>query len=152
MPYVGWERFQPELQETVSLLFQKASGLVIRRLGLRYLNALRHDLHGIASISDLDLEIKVASQRVPGNVNLNFTVDVGSDTACTVWIATTEFIQGKLPPDTSVYVDVDVFTKEGFETKEREAVESWVATAHTKEKEQFFRLLTDRSIDELEEG
>jgi uncharacterized protein (TIGR04255 family) len=151
VPYVGWERFQPELAEMINGLFQMANGLIIRRLGLRYLNALRSDLHGIASISDLDLEIKVASERVPGNVNLNFTIDVASNTACTVRIATTEFVQGKLPPNTSVYLDVDVFTKDDFETKEQKAVQNWVTAAHTSEKEQFFRLLTERSIETLEE-
>jgi len=150
VPYEGWERFQPEVRETITGLFEKADGLVIRRLGLRYLNALRSDLHSIGSISDLDLEIQVASERVLANVNLNFTVDVASDTACTVRIATPEFIQGKLPPNSSVYVDVDVFTKDGFETKERSPVESWVAVAHGKEKEEFFRLLTDRSVKALE--
>jgi uncharacterized protein (TIGR04255 family) len=151
VPYIGWELFWPELQETITGLFERANGLVIRRLGLRYLNTLRPDLHGIKSISDLDLEIKVASERVAGNVNLNFTLDVASNAACTVRIATTEFVQGKLPPNTSVYVDVDVFTKDGFETKERKAVENWVTEAHDAEKEQFFRLLTDRSIEALEE-
>lgn len=151
VPYVGWERFWPELQETITGIFQMAGGLVIRRLGLRYLNALRPDLHGILSISDLDLEITVASERVTGNVNLNFTVDAPENTACTVRIATSEFVQGNLPPNTSVYVDVDVFTKDGFETKERKAVDNWVAAAHDKEKEQFFRLLTDRSIEALQE-
>src|ERR1700678_3879574 len=69
VPYVGWERFHLELTEMINGLFQTAGSPIIRRLGLRYLNALRNDLHGIASISDLDLEIKVASERVPGNVN-----------------------------------------------------------------------------------
>jgi uncharacterized protein (TIGR04255 family) len=97
------------------------------------------------------LNINVASARVAGNVNLNFTADVASNAACMVRIATTDFVQGNLPPNTSVYVDVDVFTKEGFETKERRAVENWVTAAHDKEKEQFFRLLTDRSIEALKE-
>jgi uncharacterized protein (TIGR04255 family) len=151
VPYVGWERFWPELGETISGIFEKANGLVIHRLGLRYLNALRPDLHGVGSISDLDLEIKVASERVTGNVNLNFTVDVPNNTACTVRIATTEFVQGNLPPNTSVYVDVDVFTKDGFETRERKTVENWVRAAHDNEKGQFFRLLTDQTIEALEE-
>jgi uncharacterized protein (TIGR04255 family) len=151
VPYEGWERFWPELRETIAGIFETANGLVISRLGLRYLNALRRDIHGIASISDLDLKIEVASERVTGNVNLNFTVDVPNNTACTVRIATTEFVQGNLPPSTSVYVDVDVFTKDGFETKERKIVEDWVTAAHDNEKGQFFRLLTDRSIDALEE-
>jgi uncharacterized protein (TIGR04255 family) len=151
MPYVGWTHFEPELHEVINGLFEKAKGLVVRRLGLRYLNALRSDLHGIRSISDLDLDIRVAGETAAKNVNLNFTVDVADETACTVRIATLEFIQGPLPVGTTVYIDVDVFTKEGFQTKERSVVETWTTEAHTKEKEQFFGLLTDKTIEELEE-
>jgi len=150
-PYIGWQRFLQELIETITGVFEKANGLIVRRLGLRYLNALRPDLHGIRSVSDLDLKIEVASRPVVGNVNINFTVDPGAATGCTVRIATREFVYGALPPNTSVYVDVDVFTPEGFEADERNAVVAWVTEAHSKEKEQFFRLLTDESIDKLEE-
>jgi uncharacterized protein (TIGR04255 family) len=56
-PYVGWQQFRLELDETISGLFETAKGLVIHRLGLRHLNALRPDVHDIKSVSDLDLEI-----------------------------------------------------------------------------------------------
>lgn len=150
-PYVGWEKFKPELDEAIDGLFSKSGGVSVRRLGLRYINALRLDLHGIRSISDLDLKLEIAGERVAGNVNVNFTTDVTNDTDCTVRIATTEFVQGDLPPNTSVYVDVDVFTKEPFRTKDQTEVRSWVEFAHTREKEQFFRLLTNQTIDSLKE-
>lgn len=150
-PYIGWEQFQPELEDTIQVLFEKARGLVIKRLGLRYLNALRHDVHGISSISDLDLEIKVAGEPISGNANLNFSTELEGNTACMVRVATTDFVQGNLPQGTSVYVDVDVYTKEGFETNERKDVEEWLTMAHDREKEQFFRLLSDKSIETLEE-
>jgi uncharacterized protein (TIGR04255 family) len=150
-PYVGWEQFRSELDETIRGLFDTAKGLVIRRLGLRYLNALNPDFHFIKSVSDLDLEIKVANESIPGNVNLNFNIDMPGDTACTVRIATKEFVQGILPLNTSVYVDVDVFTKEGFETEEQQVVRDWMTTAHESEKKQFFGLLTDRTIERLKE-
>ena len=150
-PYVGWQQFQPELNETIDALFHVADGLTIRRLGLRYLNALRSDPHRISSVSDLDLEIQVAGERLSGNVNLNFTTDVAPTGACTVRIATTEFIQGKLPPNTSVFVDVDVFTKDGFEAKQPPVVKEWLAAAHAAEKQHFFRLLTDQCVEALQE-
>jgi uncharacterized protein (TIGR04255 family) len=151
-PYVGWERFKPELQQAIEGLFQKADGLVVRRLGLRYLNALRPDVHGIRSVSDLDLKLEIDGERVGGNVNVNFTVDPGSDKTCTVRIATPEFIQGALPANTSVYVDVDVFTHDGYESRKEADVTSWLEAAHTKEKQQFFRLLTVETINSLKEN
>lgn len=148
-PYVGWEKFKPELDEAIDGLFSKTVGLSIRRLGLRYMNALRTDVHGIRSISDLNLKLSMAGESVSRNVNINFTTEIDKDTDCTVRIATPEFVQGNLPPNTSVYIDVDVFTKEAFRTKDQADVKKWVEFAHKKEKEHFFVLLTDQTIDSL---
>jgi uncharacterized protein (TIGR04255 family) len=150
-PYVGWEKFKAEILEAVDGLFAKAPGLGIRRLGLRYMNALRADVHTIKSISDLDLTLTIAGDNVPGNVNVNFTVDVSNNTQCTVRIATSEFVQGDLPPNTSLYVDVDVFTKDDFRTMDQNVVTNWIEFAHSKEKEQFFRLLPQATIELLKE-
>jgi hypothetical protein len=48
-------------------------------------------------------------------------------------------------------VDVDVFTKEGFRSKNHADVIAWINNAHTAEKQHFFRLLTDQTIEELKE-
>lgn len=152
IPYGGWEKFKPELEEAIVGLFTKAEGLSIQRLGLRYLNALRTDVHGVQSISDLDLKLAIAGEDVSHNANINFTVDVANNASCIVRIATPEFVQGTLPPNTSVYIDVDVFTKEDFETNKQIDVITWVEAAHTREKEQFFRLLTEQIIKSLKEN
>ena len=150
-PYVGWVRLAPELRDAVEGLFSKTTELTVRRLGLRYMNALRADVHGIRSILDLDLKLVIAGEAIKGNINVNFTTDVTDDTQCTVRIATPEFIQGTLPENTSVYIDVDVFTKNTFKTKDKDTVINWIESAHAKEKEQFFRLLTKDTIDVLKE-
>jgi uncharacterized protein (TIGR04255 family) len=150
-PYAGWVRFKSELEAAIDGLFEKAPGLEIQRLGLRYMNALRSDVHGLNSISGLDLALSVAGDQVAGNVNVNFTTEVAQNTDCTVRIATPEFVQGDLPPSTSAYVDVDVFTKEAFRTRDRTVVRDWIELAHTKEKEQFFRLLRSEMIESLKE-
>jgi uncharacterized protein (TIGR04255 family) len=153
-PYVGWDKFRPQLSEAIDGIFAKAEGLTVRRLGFRYVNALRQDVHGIRAVSELDLTLAIADGRVTDNVNINFTTELSEDTQCTVRIATTDFVQGVgvLPPSTSVVIDVDVFTKESFRTREEKHVKRWVEFAHTNEKEQFFRLLTDETIDALKEN
>lgn len=150
-PYVGWEKFKPGLEEAIGGLFAKADAPNIRRLGLRYMNSLRTDLHGIRTIEDLDVKLLVANEGVSGNVNVNFTTSPLSDTECTVRVATPGFVQGNLPANTSVYVDVDVFTKDAFRTRDQSVVKRWIESAHTTEKEQFFRLLTDQTISSLKE-
>lgn len=150
-PYVGWNRFQPEIAETIEWLFSQVPEIRVRRIGLRYMNALRADVHGIKSVLDLNLTLAIAGDRVGGNVNINFTDEISSDTVCTVRVATPEFIQGTVPPQTSVYVDVDVFTKEDFATGSRDVVLKWITNAHAAEKRNFFRLLTNETISELKE-
>jgi uncharacterized protein (TIGR04255 family) len=150
-PYVGWVRFKPELTEIIAALFAKADNLAVSRLGFRYINALQATLHSIRSIADLDLTLAIADEALSGSVNINFTTSVSDNTQCTVRVATTDLVQGALPHTTSVLVDVDVFTKESFRTSEEKTVRDWIDFAHMKEKEQFFRLLTDHTIDALKE-
>jgi uncharacterized protein (TIGR04255 family) len=152
MPYVGWKVFKTELEEVIAVVFKKTHGLHVERLGLRYLNALKHDLHGIHSISDLDLKVEIANERITGSANLNVTTDATSDTASTVRVATTDFVQGDIPPGTSVYVDVDIFTNsEGFQTTNQSFVREWIERAHSKEKAKFFQLLRESTIESLRE-
>jgi uncharacterized protein (TIGR04255 family) len=151
-PYVGWNRFRAELDEAIDGLFQKAGDVTIRRLGLRYLNALTPDVHGIQSISDLDLRLAIAGENLSDSVNVNLQKELSSDTQCTVRIATPNFVAGVVPKGTSIVVDVDISTKDVFRTKEAARVKDWVEFAHTNEKEQFFRLLTDETIDALRES
>ncbi len=150
-PYVGWPTFRPELHGAIDALFSTAGGLLVRRLGLRYLNALTVTRHKIDSVAGLDLEMKVSGASLTGDINLNYTTELSGQTQCTVRVATPGFVQGVLPADTSVLVDVDVFTKDGFEATTDAAVKDWVESAHESEKQEFFHLLTRDTIKELQE-
>lgn len=150
-PYVGWEAFKPQLALTVDALFSTAERLSLRRLGFRYMNAWRADVHQINAIGDLDLNISVDGQSLTGNVNLNFTTPVADDSACTVRIATTDFAQGTIPPATSVIVDVDVFTTDPIKVRTKEEAVAWLDAAHAAEKTQCFRLLRTETIRALRE-
>ena len=153
MPYVGWDLFKPEVNEVILGLFTKANDLQIERLGLRYLNALREDLHGIRSLSDLDLRIQIEDEVITQSANLNLNFDRKTDTACILRVATPDIVLGQVPAETAVYVDVDIFTgQDGFLTSDRAFVEDWVERAHQKEKEQFFRMLPKPTIDSLREN
>lgn len=150
-PYIGWKLFEAELRETVQQLFSSSEDLVVRRLGLRYINALTPG-HGISSLADLDLSIKIAQEPLLGKTNLNFTTELPSNTLCTVRVATPDFVTGPLPTDTALLIDVDVYTKEGFKTKGIKEVLAWIGFAHDKEKVEFFHLLPDTVIEALKEA
>jgi uncharacterized protein (TIGR04255 family) len=150
--YCGWEKFQPELNMVIDTLFDAVPGVVISRLGLRYMNGFNRGIHGIGSISDLDFSLRVADEVITDAVNVNYTRHIASVGTCMVRIATPDFVQGALPENTTVYIDVDVFTKGEVAITDAAAVKSWVEQAHQVEKYEFFHLLTQDSINALQEN
>ncbi len=148
-PYPGWSRFEPSLHEAIEVLFAKSENLHIRRLGLRYLNAFRPELHGIRGIPDIDASIIVSGETISDTMNLNYTKKVATDVTARVMIATPDFVRGPLPPSTSLYVDVDVFTNEGYRATEVKTIKQWLTSAHQQEKVSFFGVLTETKIQEL---
>jgi uncharacterized protein (TIGR04255 family) len=150
-PYGSWTTFRPRVEEAIDQLFDKAQNVKVHRLGLRYLNALRRELHQVAGVRDIDIEITVSEGTISESLNLNFTQSISSDMRCTVRIATPDFVQGVYPKDTAVFVDVDVFTSQQFRATDRSAVKTWLSAAHEREKEYFFGLLKTTTIDSLRE-
>jgi uncharacterized protein (TIGR04255 family) len=151
-PYGGWQSFRPMLTNVVEQLFSKSGGLTIKRLGFRYSNALNMLSHGIAGVGDLDCLMEVAGRQIKKDVNLNFNDIVDTTTRSTVRVATPEFVQGQLPDGTTTFIDVDIYTVEGFTTKDQSTVMNWVDRAHNAEKICFFDLLTQSTIDSLKES
>jgi uncharacterized protein (TIGR04255 family) len=149
-PYPGWKsELGAEVAQVIDVLFAVVPRISVVRLGLRYINALTSDLHGINGIEELNLSIVVGTTPLTKNLNLNYTVPVSDDSSCTVRIATLDFAQGEIPEKTTVIADVDVFTNEPYETSEIKRVKDWKELAHTAEKESFFRLLTPNTIESL---
>jgi uncharacterized protein (TIGR04255 family) len=148
-PYAGWAAFSQELHTAIDALFDKTEGLNIERLGMRYINALTPALHGIASVADLDVNVAVSQAPVRAKLNLNFAVEVNANTDCVVRLGTPEFVQGQVPPDTSVFVDVDVFTKPGFQCTSREEVKQWLTVARAEKNEAFLGLFTREALNRL---
>ena len=150
-PYVGWQRFSAELEEFFEVLFSKSESLSASRLGIRYINAAKADLHGVSSITDLNLQVTVAEEKIGKNVNVNYMREHPRDTQSVVRIATPDFVVGTLPPGTSLMIDVDVFTKPGFKAGAATEVKEWAEFAHAQEKEQFFALLKPETKEALGE-
>jgi uncharacterized protein (TIGR04255 family) len=151
-PYPGWAVFQPEIDSAVDQLFAKATGLTVLRLGLRYINAFLTDAHGITSVADLDVEVKVSDDDHPSRMNLNFMTSIGPDADCTVRIATKEFAQGAVPTNAAVIADIDIFTNDHITAQTAQAVKDWAVMAHNGEKQEFFHLLTQQTIAHLTQG
>lgn len=147
--YVGWARFKPELEAMVDRLFDVARGISVSRLGLRYLNAFSAERHGVSSITDLDLSVVVAKEQLSNYVNVNFLEAVEGVGECVVRVATPNFVNGSLPADTTLFVDVDVGSSRGVTFQDKAQVKDWLVRAHDAEKEAFFHLLKPETIEKL---
>ncbi len=152
-PYCGWERFRPQIAQVVNLLFEKAPKVQIKRLGMRYLNALVPEHHFVSDVLDLNLNVEVAGEKLTVPFNLNFTRTINDQTECLVRIASPKFVEGALPRETAAFVDVDVFTPNNYRsgTSKKEVV-NWIDAAHDIEKEAFFSLLQQDQLAKLVEN
>lgn len=150
-PYVGWQQLRTELDEFFEAFFLKSENPSVSRLGLRYINAASAELHGIATITDLDLRVLVKQSQIGASVNVNYLSNHERNTQSVVRIATPDFVVGTVPPDATLMIDVDVFTNAGFKTTDVGYVSDWAEFAHEEEKKQFFRLLKQVTIESLRE-
>jgi uncharacterized protein (TIGR04255 family) len=150
-PYLGWMTFGKEIQNVVEAIFSKTDGLIVKRLGLRYLNAFSPDAHQIRNASDLDVTVVIGTEAVTDAININRMLTFPDGILCTVKIASPAFVIGSLPANTSMMADIDVYTPDFFETRDRHVVKRWIEAAHMTEKQEFFVLLKDETIRFLEE-
>lgn len=149
--YPGWGQFGAELEGAVEHLYRVVPKLHVSRLGLRYINALRSDVHEIRSFSDMDIAIAVAGQSLSSNLNLNFKAEVGTNFESMSRIATIDLAEGSIPDSATVIVDVDVYTARSFAARDVTAVKEWVLDAHQKEKDTFFKILGKTATERLRE-
>jgi uncharacterized protein (TIGR04255 family) len=151
--YMGWQQFQLELEKAVASLFKSADGISVQRLGLRYLNALRSDVHRISSIADMNIRTTVAGAQLQSSLNVNFLKRPSDKSIAAVKIATKDLVAGfNIPESTTVFVDVDVYTPEGYATRDQAEINRWIADAHEQEKDEFFNLLTPETTKFLEDS
>jgi len=148
--YPGWEGgFRSEIQEISKRLFDVQKELAIRRLGMRYINALRSDLHGINSCDDLEMELKVADTDVSQDFSLNFRTNVGTDFEAMNRVATVKFAAGSIPENTTVVLDIDVHTSDGFQVDSYDGVIQWAEKARTEKNDRFFSVLGQDATERL---
>jgi uncharacterized protein (TIGR04255 family) len=151
-PYPGWQNHSPALKKVVETLFVTITSLTPVRLGFRYVNALNGSDHMMDSVADLALKVTVGEDRgfVPGSFALNYRHQNQPGHIEQVQVATPDYIQLQAgPPEFSVLVDIDIFTPDFYRVSGAGEVLSWIDTAHTLLKDNFFKLLPAATIEEL---
>lgn len=149
-PYPGWDVLGQEIAKAIDVMCAVIPEIAVTRLGLRYVNALRADAHGIKNIKDLNLTVQVEGCQLDCEMNLNYRKDVMENNGAIVRIATRDFVEGAIPENSTVIVDVDVYTKEPYQTSDAKQIKLWTELAHVEEKKIFFGLLTPETIKRLE--
>lgn len=149
--YPGWAKFGSELELAVNRLFNVLPQVQISRLGLRYINALRSDHHGIKSIDDTAIRIFVSDVPLTRSINLNFKSREETNFESMSRIASVDLAEGNIPQHATVVIDIDVYTNPPFSPKSADAVNKWMAEAHDEEKARFFSILGEEATERLRE-
>jgi uncharacterized protein (TIGR04255 family) len=148
-PYPGWSEFGVELAKAVEAVYSAVPSITVKRLGLRYINALQQAKHKVYGVDQLKVKLIAGGSELRKTWNLNYQVDLGSDTRGMVRLGTPDLVQGSLPGESSIILDVDIFTIDPFKDNGPDAAKAWVVNAHTEEKKVFFSLLQENIVADL---
>ncbi len=149
--YCGWKEFEPALNRVLVALFNTVRDVQVNRLGFRYVNAVTSTRHYIANVIDLNLDVAIAGTKLDAPINLNYVVENDATHSTITRIASLHFVQGVLPKDTAVVVDIEVSSPSNYLAKEIGPVVEWVKSAHDFEKEAFFKLIPKEILGKLVE-
>lgn len=149
--YCGWKQFEPALGRVFTALFSCVKDVQVRRLGFRYLNAITSARHYISTANGLNLNVEIAGAKLDDPINLNYLVTNDATHMTMTRIASPHFVQGILPKDTTVVVDIDVSSQPEYLAKEIGTVIEWTKAAHVFEKEAFFKLIPGEILAKLVE-
>ncbi|HKT73346.1 MAG TPA: TIGR04255 family protein [Steroidobacteraceae bacterium] len=149
--YIGWTELSKELLTVTDHFFKVMKNVTAERLGLRYINTLTKARHNVAAVGDLKLQVRIDERGVGAPLNVNFTERASGEHMVTTRVATPEFVQGPIEKDVTLFVDVDVFTADGFVSPDVATTMKWVARAHEIEKESFFRLFPKKTVEDWRE-
>ena len=118
---------------------------------MRYVNALKSDKHGIKGIGDLAIGVSINRKPLSDHLNLNFKSGVGGNFETITRIASIDMAEGIIPENSTVIVDIDVYTGSTFRANDVTEVRTWIVQAHEHEKDAFFAVLGEENMERLRE-
>jgi uncharacterized protein (TIGR04255 family) len=148
-PYAGWEVIYPKIGTVIDAVFGALPTIVIKRVGLRYVNIFTRARHYVDSVHSFAVMIKVRDTSLSGPISLSFTEPASAEHSCTTRLASRDFLVGQVPPDGVAAVDLDVATPPTYSNTSVDAIKLWIDQAHTFEKQAFRRLLPDDLYEKL---
>jgi len=150
-PYPGWDEFNRLHILAINNLFDAIPDVTVRRLGLRYINALNTELHHVAAISDLQLGVSVGGENLTTNYNLNFRVPGNETTECLIRVATKDFAMPPLDGPEHTLIDIDTYTPSSIQMHSKNEIIEWLRNAHEIKNRAFFNLFSSEQIEVMRE-
>lgn len=147
--YPGWKVVGPEIADAIDHLFRSVPQLLVKRLGLRYLNVLDEKRHHISSINALEFQASVRGETLQPPLTVSFRKIQGQRHSAQVSVASPEYVQAPEGTRINVMVDVDIFTPEGCNVSDGDEAREWVEVAHRFLKTEFFRLIPATVVSRL---
>lgn len=148
-PYPGWNAFYRRAGEIIGGTWLAVGAPPLERCGLRYVNALTSDGHGINTIDDLSLAVIVKGQNLV-DVTVSFLSSDAPHTETLVRVASVKHVQGDVPPNSTFAVDLDVRTTGDVSRWKDTDIMAWLAEARAVKNKHFFDLLPARIIETLQ--
>lgn len=150
--YVGWESFRSEFAQIFREVLDQLPETLIHGAALRYINAIERKRHHINDVPELALNVSVRGETLSCPINLNYMEFDGPSHTVTTRIAHPSFVQGTLPKDTSVIVDVEVSSRPStLQSSNLKEAFDWIDRAHDLEKRAFFKLIPPTALAALTE-
>lgn len=148
--YPGWEQMAVDIRELAQHTLDSLEDVAITRIGMRYINVLVPDKHLINSIHDLKIQVSIDDKKLEGGLNVNFTV-FDKNALHTIRIASPEFVSNLSPNNGTALVDIDSSTTDTGSLVSVDDIVAWANEAHKSEKEIFFQLFTEKTLNEIVE-
>lgn len=149
--YAGWPSLSVYITNVINHLFRVIENASVTRVGLRYINVFKKELHGISSMSDLEYTLSINAKNVNTGYNIS-KISRFDNFDCIMRLATSPFVNGPdIDKDFLGVVDIDVYTHSLEDIKKPETVLELVQTAHKIEKQHFFGLFTEELTNQLVE-
>lgn len=145
--YIGWDRYFPLVESTISTLLKNKTFQSINRIGLRYIS----EFPEIKILDKLNIELKL---NFP-NKNLEATQirseykDEQFKVILNVANDLTRPVKEVDKPDRFSIIDIDVISLFEEPIYDRDQVISIIDKSHFKQKTIFFSLLTEKFLNEL---
>ena len=148
-PYPGWDRFFSRAEELLRGTLRSCGQIELERCGLRYINALTADGHGVSSVDDLNLAVMLGNEEL-ADVSISFLAPDNANTETVVRVASARHVEGDFPASATFAVDLDVRTKGEISAWNIDQVLQWLQVARDVKNRHFFKLLPADVINRLE--